>query len=150
MEITQHLNGPVAGVGVDLIRIKRVARAYRRRPARFLQRIYSARERADLAERGCPITALAARFAAKEAVAKTLGCGIGPVRWNELEILQGKKGEPVVRLLGAAAGLARRKKITGVAVSLAHDGAFALAFAVAYRNRSAMQAQNMNPSPIIF
>ncbi|HAP32819.1 MAG TPA: holo-[acyl-carrier-protein] synthase [Firmicutes bacterium] len=136
MEIPRHLSGPVAGVGVDLIRVKRVARAYRRRPARFLQRIYSSRERDALAERDYPLTSLASRFAAKEAVAKALGCGIGPVRWSELEILQGKKGEPVVRLLGAAAGLARRQKIAGVAVSLAHDGAFALAFAVAYRTRS--------------
>ncbi|MEW5921731.1 MAG: holo-ACP synthase [Bacillota bacterium] len=133
----QHVRGPVTGVGVDLIRVARVTRAYRRRPARFLQRIFSLGEQAALAQRSNPLPSLAARFAAKEAVAKALGCGIGPVRWNELEIMRGERGEPVVRLLGGAARLARQLGVAGVAVSLAHDGPWAIAFAVAYRKQEA-------------
>ena len=133
----QHITGTVAGVGVDLIRIRRVEQAYLRRPERFLQRIFSLREQAFLLQRGHPPATLAARFAAKEAVAKALGCGIGPVSWNELEIVPGGKGAPSVCLRGEAERLARLQGIAGVAVSLTHDGPWAMAFAVAYRRQEA-------------
>lgn len=125
----------VAGVGVDIIRISRVSKAYQRRPARFLERIFSSREQAALAQKNFPITSLAARFAGKEAVAKALGCGIGPVRWHELEILQGKNGMPFISLSGRAALLAQQHGIDAVNVSLSHEGSWAIAFAVAYKKQ---------------
>lgn len=132
----QDIKGPVAGVGVDLIRIRRVEQAYLRRPERFLQRIFSLREQALLSQRNYPPATLAAHFAAKEAVAKALGCGIGPVRWYELEVVPGGKGgAPSVCLSGEAEHLARQRGIDAVAVSLTHDGPWAMAFAVAYRSR---------------
>ncbi len=133
--LLQYINGPVAGVGVDLIRIRRVEQAYLRRPERFLQRIFSPREQAFLSQRGYAPASLAARFAAKEAVAKALGCGIGPVRWYELEIVPGDKGAPSVCLQGEAERLARLQGIAGVAVSLTHDGPWAMAFAVMYKKQ---------------
>jgi holo-[acyl-carrier protein] synthase len=135
--VPQDIKGPVAGVGVDLIRIRRVEQAYLRRPERFLHRIFSLREQALLSQRNYPPATLAARFAAKEAVAKALGCGIGPVRWYELEIVPGGKGAPYVCLRGEAERLARQRGIDGVAVSLAHDGPWAMAFAVAYKKQEA-------------
>lgn len=143
MGMPPYVEGSVVGVGVDLIRIARVERAYCRRPARFLQRIFSAGEQAALAKRGNPLPSLAARFAAKEAVAKALGCGIGPVRWPELEILAGERGEPLVRLLGNAARLARQRGVAAVAVSLAHDGPWAIAFAVAFKKQVARGRKNI-------
>ncbi len=135
--VSQYIEGPVTGVGVDLIRIRRVEQAYLRRPERFLQRIFSLREQAFLSQRGYAPASLAARFAAKEAVAKALGCGIGPVRWYELEIMPGVKGAPTVCLRGEAKRLARLQGIAGVAVSLTHDGPWAMAFAVAYKRQEA-------------
>ena len=133
--VTRHIEDSVAGVGVDLVRIRRVEQAYLRRPVRFLERIFSAREQALLSQRGYSPAVLAARFAAKEAVSKALGCGIGPVRWNEMEILPDSRGLPTVVLCGKAEHVAQEKRIAGIAVSLSHDGPWAMAFAVAYRNQ---------------
>ncbi|MEW5786136.1 MAG: holo-ACP synthase, partial [Bacillota bacterium] len=83
----------ILGVGVDLVSIKRLEQAYRRRPERFLRRIFSAAELALFMERPFPLPSLAARFAAKEAVLKAIGCGIGPAAMREVEI-QAARGRP--------------------------------------------------------
>ena len=85
--------------GVDLIEIERIRDTIARHGERFLQRIYTPQE---LAQVGKNTASLAARFAAKEAVAKALGTGIGLVRWQEIEILHGPQREPELRLHGAA------------------------------------------------
>ncbi len=93
----------VVGVGVDLVSIKRIERAYRRRPQRFCRRVFSTMELSLLLPRRPLFPAMAARFAAKEAVLKALGCGLGPASWREVEIiaLQGK--QPRVQLTGKPA-----------------------------------------------
>ena len=75
---------------------------------------------------------MAARFAAKEAVAKALGCGIGRVGWRDLEILPAAGGKPVVFLQGAAQSLAKKQGVKGVEISLSHDNYYAIAQAIAY------------------
>ena len=75
---------------------------------------------------------MAALFAAKEAVSKALGCGIGQVGWREIEILPGEKGKPKAILGGAALVWAGKHGIRGVEVSMSHDAPFAVAQAVAY------------------
>jgi holo-[acyl-carrier protein] synthase len=122
----------IKGVGIDLIHISRVARAFRRRPERFLRRIFSPEEIKILQRKANPFPSMAARFAAKEAVAKALGCGIGEVKWTELEILPGTKGKPTVFLRGRARAWAEHYGIKGVEVSMAHDGPYAMAQAVAW------------------
>lgn len=121
----------VAGVGVDLVSIKRVERAYRRRPQRFLRRIFSPEEVSLLLLRRPLFPAMAARFAAKEAVLKALGCGIGPVSWTEVEIIAFRGKQPQVRLSGRAARLAAKTGIARVALSMTHEPPFAGAVAVA-------------------
>jgi len=122
----------VKGVGIDLVRIKRIARIYRRRPERFLKKIFTHREIEDLLKRRYPLPSIAARFAAKEAVAKALGCGIGVICWCEMEIISGSMGRPMVYLKGKAARWAEKCGIKGVEVSMSHDGPYAIAKAVAY------------------
>jgi len=123
----------IAGVGVDLVSIGRIERAYRRRPRRFCRRLFSTAELALLMPR-CPLfPAMAARFAAKEAVLKAMGCGIGPAAWREVEIIAARGKQPQVRLSGKAAALAARDGITGFALSMTHEPPFAGAIAVAYR-----------------
>ena len=77
--------------GVDLIEIERFESAYRRYGQRLLERLFTPRE---LAENGESMASLAARFAAKEAVSKAFGTGIGQVTWQEIEIGRGELGEP--------------------------------------------------------
>jgi holo-[acyl-carrier protein] synthase len=119
--------------GVDLIEIARVERVLERYGERFLERVFTPAEvmycRARPPE-------LAARFAAKEAVAKALGVGVrmmarGGIRWQEAEIVGDHRGKPLVRLHGSAAQRAQDLGLTQWAVSLSHTEEHAIAFVVA-------------------
>lgn len=114
--------------GVDLIEVARVEAALARHGERFLQRCFTAQERADCAGRPA---SLAARFAAKEAVAKALGCGIGVVGWLDIEIINGPEREPCLRLHAAAQERAERLGLNQWAISLSHTHEHAIAVAVA-------------------
>lgn len=126
----------VAGIGVDLVSIKRIEQAYRRRPRRFCRRIFTSAELSLLMARRSLFQAMAARFAGKEAVFKAIGCGPGPVSWQEVEIIAPGGKQPRVRLSGKAALLAAGKGITGIVLSLTHEPPFAGAVAVAYKRNS--------------
>lgn len=121
--------GVVMRVGVDIVEIDRVGQALARHGDRFLRRVYSEREVAYCAGR---VPSLAARFAAKEAVAKALGTGIGDLNWRDIEVLPGDGGRPVVLLHGRAATTARSLGVADCEVSLAHTRDYAVASAVAF------------------
>lgn len=114
--------------GVDLIEIERVQCSIQRYGERFLRRIFTPLEIEVCA--GNPAS-LAARFAAKEAVAKALGCGIGAVSWQEIEIGRGAEHQPLLQLHGEAARLAEAKGLSCWSVSLSHTQSHAIALAVA-------------------
>lgn len=114
--------------GVDLIEVERIRRTAERYGERFTERCFTAAERHHC---GWRYPALAARFAAKEAVAKALGTGIGDVKWIEIEVLHDARGRPEVKLHGAAAALARELGLTEWELSLSHTREHAVAFVVA-------------------
>lgn len=114
--------------GIDLIEIERVQSAVRRHGERFLAHIYTAGEIEDSAGMA---EELAARFAAKEAVSKALGTGIGRVGWREIEIRRGPLGAPVLHLHGRAAQVAGELGLREWSVSLTHSREMAAAVAVA-------------------
>jgi len=113
--------------GVDLIEIERLERVIERYGERFTQRVFTHQELAEAKN----IASLAGRFAAKEAVSKALGTGIGAVTWQEIEILRGPQREPVLRLQGAAAKLAQELDLREWSVSLSHTEDYAIAMVVA-------------------
>ena len=124
---------PMLTTGVDLIEIARVKRILARYGDRFLERVFTPAEvlycRARLPE-------LAARFAAKEAVAKALGVGVrmiarDGVRWRDVEVTGDARGKPLIRLYGRAAERAAELGLTEWAVSLSHTREHAIAFVVA-------------------
>jgi holo-[acyl-carrier protein] synthase len=115
-------------VGVDLVEIRRVAALAERYGERFMGRVFTPAERRDCEDRP---ESLAARWAAKEAVAKALGTGLGPVRFREVELLRECAGQPELRLNGKARALAEARGLHSWAVSVSHDGGFAIAFVVA-------------------
>jgi holo-[acyl-carrier protein] synthase len=117
--------------GVDIIEIERVGRAWRKRPDYFLRRVFTGEEQRTLQGRPHRVKHLAARFAAKEAVFKLLGAGIGELSWTDVEIFSRPSGEPWVRLSGRAAERAETLSIGDIAVSLSHSREFAVAQAVA-------------------
>ena len=122
---------PALRTGIDLIEIERLAQINPAIRTRFLQRVYTPRELALCA--GSPAS-LAGRFAAKEAVAKALGVGIGPVRWQEIEILTGEAGQPVLELHGNARRIAGEQGLAVWSISISHSRTQAVAIAVATGN----------------
>jgi holo-[acyl-carrier protein] synthase len=119
--------------GVDIIEIARVERALARHRERFLERVFTPAEIRYARRRPAE---LAARFAAKEAVAKALGVGMrmiarDGIRWQEAEIVGDHRGKPLVRLHGRAAERAAELGLTEWSVSLSHTDEHAVAFVVA-------------------
>ena len=114
--------------GIDLLEIDRMTAAIQRHGERFLQRVFTPGELADVGQNPA---SLAARFAAKEAVAKALGTGIGEIAWREIEIRRGPEKEPILHLYGDAAKLAADLGFTHWAISLSHSHSYAIAMAVA-------------------
>ncbi len=120
------------GVGVDLVSIERIRSISDKYPKRFLDRIFTAREKKIFLEQKPSAASLAARFAAKEAALKAIGCGIGPAALKEVEIITWPGKQPLVNLHGEAYRLARNKNYTAITVSLTHEPPFAGAVAAAY------------------
>lgn len=114
--------------GVDLLEIERLRGAIETHGEKFLQRIFTQQE---LDANQKKIESLAGRFAAKEAVAKALGCGIGDVAWKEIEILRAESGAPQLILHGAADRMAREQGLTTWSLSLSHSQSHAVAMVVA-------------------
>jgi holo-[acyl-carrier protein] synthase len=114
--------------GIDLIEIERFVGAVERHGRHFLERIFTTRE---LAEVGDDLISLAARFAAKEAVAKALGTGIGQVTWHEIEVLRQQGRAPELHLHGAAESLAEKLELNTWSISLSHTQTQAIAMIVA-------------------
>ena len=114
-------------IGVDMIETERIAQSVARFGVRYLHRVYTKRELAYCQGR---VSSLAARWAAKEAVAKALGTGIGDVSWQEIEIVNLPNCQPTLHLHGAAADLAVQRGISTFAISLSHSKDLAIAFVV--------------------
>jgi holo-[acyl-carrier protein] synthase len=124
--------GPVE-VGIDVIEIERIARVLEKHGQRFLERVYSERERRRYGHR---VQELAARFAAKEATMKALGTGIRGVRWRDIEVLPNRRGKPILILHETALRRARLLGLTHFTVSLTHSRGDAMATVVATKGPS--------------
>ncbi len=120
----------VVGLGTDLVEIDRFRRAMSRR-ARLGERLFSDDERAYAERHRDPAPRLAARFAAKEAVMKALGVGLGAFKLRDVEVGLRTSGAPELVLRGKAAALAAERGVTGWHLSLTHTDTMAMAVAVA-------------------
>ncbi len=123
-------DGEYLAVGIDIIGIERFTGVLDRRGADFLDRVFRPAELERAAGRP---ERLAARFAAKEAVSKALGTGIGEIDWKDVEVVTEESGAPRLVLHGRAAALAGEKGIYNFSLSLTHDADLALAFVVGRR-----------------
>ena len=114
--------------GVDLIEIARIEEVVSRHGKHYLERIYTP---AELEQCGRRAESLAGRFAAKEAVSKALGCGIGDVTWKEIEVLGDEQNAPVLALYGMAEKKAKELGLETWSVSISHSQSHSVAFVVA-------------------
>jgi holo-[acyl-carrier protein] synthase len=118
----------ILGLGVDLADIERINSVLSRYP-RFAERCFTPHEREYAFRYARPERRLAARFAGKEAVMKSMGTGWRRISWRDIEITGG--GKPTVRMSGRAADRAELLGITEVLVTITHTDTSALVMAVA-------------------
>jgi holo-[acyl-carrier protein] synthase len=113
----------IIGIGVDVVDIDRFGRSLARTP-RLAERLFTP------AERALPLHGLAARFAAKEAVAKALGAPAG-MSWHDAEVIADADGRPRLEIRGTVAAAAAKAGVGSWHVSLSHDAGAAVAMVVA-------------------
>lgn len=115
-------------VGVDIIEVERIERAIVRHGERFFRRFFTEEERMYAQNKP---ERLAVRIAAKEAVGKALGTGLGEIKWTEIEVAKDANKRPVLRLYGTAARLAAELGLTHWEISLSHTRDNAIAYVIA-------------------
>lgn len=121
----------IFGIGIDIVEVARVRAAIAKHGDPYLAKVFTDDERAYCDGQHDPAIHYAARFAAKEAVAKALGTGIGKhAGLKDLEVVRDDAGAPKILLHGAAKDFAKARGIVQVLISLTHTGDHAAANAV--------------------
>jgi holo-[acyl-carrier protein] synthase len=117
-------------LGIDIIRVARIAETLERFGTRFESRVLTPAERRYV--RGRPPT-FAGRWAAKEAVSKVVGLGVRGIGWRDIEIERLPTGQPSIRLHGRAAARAEQLGMGRIAISISHEAEYAVAIAFGIR-----------------
>src|SRR6266404_5080383 len=121
----------ILGIGIDIIEVARIQSSHERFGERFLKRILHPNEIGYCLSHKTPAPFLAARFAAKEAISKAFGTGIGAqLGWQDLEVGRKESGEPFVILHGAAVELLKKRGARILLISLSHTQNHAAAVAI--------------------
>jgi holo-[acyl-carrier protein] synthase len=121
----------ILGTGIDIIEVGRIASSYEKFGERFVNRILHAGEIAYCLSHKNPAPFLAARFAAKEAISKAFGTGIGAaLGWQDMEIRRKESGEPFVVLHGKGEQLFASRRARQLLISLSHTANYAAATAI--------------------
>lgn len=118
------------GIGVDAVEIERFRRSLERTPS-MRTRLFTEEELAYVASKSDPVPSLAARFAAREAVMKSLGVGLGAFGFHEVWVTRAGSGAPSLVVTGAAAELAAARGVTRWHLSLTHSQSIAVASVIA-------------------
>lgn len=119
----------IVGVGVDVVRVQRFVQALERTPM-LAERLFTEDERLTAAGNPRSMDSMAARYAAKEAVAKALGAPPG-LNWRDCEVVVDPDGRPWLTVTGTVAAAAVAAGVTRWHLSLSHDGGIASAMVVA-------------------
>ena len=118
------------GIGIDAVEVDRFRQVLARTPG-VARRLFTESERAYGNRKRDPAERLAARFAAKEAVMKALGVGLGAFAFHDVEVVRAPSGQPMLELRGRAEALAKQQGVTGWRLSLTHTHRVAEAVAIA-------------------
>ena len=121
----------ILGIGIDIIEVARIQASYERFGDRFLKRILHPNEIGYCLSHKIPGPFLAARFAAKEAISKAFGTGIGAeLGWQDMEVGRKPSGEPFVILHQTGLRLLQQRQARAVLISLSHTQQHATAVAI--------------------
>jgi holo-[acyl-carrier protein] synthase len=120
----------IRGVGIDAVDIARFRTSLRRTPT-MRRRLFTDHELDYVAPKADPVPSLAARFAAREAVMKAMGLGLGAFGFHEVWVERGNTGEPFLHVTGRAAELAGERGIATWHLSITHTDLVAIAYVIA-------------------
>jgi holo-[acyl-carrier protein] synthase len=121
----------IKGVGTDLVETSRIKDLLDRHGSNFIRRILTHSESLCASERRDPVPFIAGRWAAKEAISKALGCGIGvDCAWTDMEILPDNSGRPQAKLSGKGAETASKLGAKRIHLSISHERGHAIATAI--------------------
>ncbi|HZJ82786.1 MAG TPA: holo-ACP synthase [Clostridia bacterium] len=115
----------IVGIGIDIVEIHRIKKAIE--SSRFVDKIYTLDEQEYLKVRKQNVNTAAGYFAAKEAMAKALGTGIGQVKWVEIEITRIGNGKPNIKLHGQAKTIMDDMGGRNILLSISHSREYAVA-----------------------
>jgi len=122
----------IYGIGVDQVDLTRVKRLLNKSEDKFLKRCFTEQEIKYAKRFSDPSKRLGARFAAKEAVMKSLGKGWREISWKDIEVTGG--GKPTINTFGRASATVKEKNIIKIHISLSHENENAIAFAISEKD----------------
>ncbi len=123
----------IVGIGIDIVELERMRAIADKRQQSFVMRILGTDELEDwqqIEHQGRKVEYLAGRFAAKEALSKAFGTGIGQVTFKEMEIVKHANGKPYVQLTGRAKAIAEENGVTDIWITISHSRTYAVAQAI--------------------
>ncbi|WP_353093384.1 NAD(P)H-hydrate dehydratase [Tissierella praeacuta] len=136
--IERDLNNMVyknrGNIGIDIVNVNRIEDIISRKKDRFYHKIFTMEEIEYIVRNKDKGTTVAGIFAAKEAISKVLGTGIGIVKWKDIEILHYDNGKPYVKLIGRGNSRLKELGLDGIEISISHEQEYAIAFAMGYKS----------------
>lgn len=122
----------IHGTGVDIIEIARIQKSIQKYSGKFEERVFTTREIDYCRSKAEPFKHFAARFAAKEAILKSMGTGMADgITWKDMEILNQESGRPVLSLTGRGKDVFNSLNLKNIHISMTHDKQYAVAQAIA-------------------
>ena len=121
----------IRGIGVDAVDIERFRISLARTPS-MRERLFTPEELAYVAPKADPVPSLAARFAAREAVMKAMGLGLGAFGFHDVWVSRADSGEPSLVVGGRALELAKERGVSSWNVTLTHTDLVAIAYVLAH------------------
>lgn len=116
--------------GVDIVNVNRIKKILNSKREKFYEKIFTEREIEYITRKGHKATTVAGNFAAKEAISKALGTGIGSIAWKDIEILREVTGKPYINFRNKE--VIDKFKIKEIQISISHETDYAIAFVVGY------------------
>lgn len=148
MILVMPKSGAVLGVGCDLVDVDRIKKVVDKQGDTFVERVFTAEERAYCFRMKNPYTHLAARFAAKEAVAKAFTTGIGEeLGWRSISVSRGTRGQPIIKLDKQGQELLKQVGGAGIHISLSHTATMAMAVAAIFRPENETAKDRLTRTP---
>jgi holo-[acyl-carrier-protein] synthase len=121
--------------GVDIVKISRIENILTKKKDKFINRVFTDKETEYINNRNNSPQTISGIFAAKEAISKVLGTGIGKISWKDIEVIHDVKGKPYVKLYNDGLRICNKLGINRIALSISHEKEYAVAFAIGIGNR---------------